>query len=108
MEVFITEELRNIFLAGIGSAAYTYEKASKAIENMVEKGKLTVDEGKELSQELKRTIIKKDEKEENKDKSPLTKEDLKEFFQEMNFATKDDLKDINRRIDLLENNKEDK
>ena len=102
------EELKNILLAGIGSAAYTYEKASKTIENMVERGKLTVDEGKELSQELKRTVTKKIEKEENKDKSPLTKEDLKELFQEMNLATKEDLKDINKRLDLLENNKEDK
>lgn len=102
------EELKNIFLAAIGSAAYTYEKASKAIESMVEKGKLTVDEGKELSQELKRTITKKDEKEDKKDNSTLSKEDLKELFQEMNFATKDDLKDIINRLENLENNKEDK
>jgi len=100
------EEFKNILLAGIGSAAYTYEKASKAVENMVEKGRLTVDEGKELSQELKRTISKKDE--DKKSSGAVTKEDLKELFQEMNFATKDDLKDILSRLEKLENNKVDK
>ncbi|MDV3425866.1 MAG: hypothetical protein LIR50_01085 [Bacillota bacterium] len=100
------EEFKNILLAGIGSAAYTYEKASKAVENMVEKGRLTVDEGKELSQELKRTITKKDE--DKKSSGAVTLEDLKELFQEMNFATKDDLKDILSRLEKLEKNKEDK
>jgi len=102
------DELKNILLAGIGSAAYTYEKASKAIDSMVEKGKLTVNEGKELSQELKRTITKKDEKEDKKASSTVTLEDLKELFQEMNFVTKDDLKDIINRLENLENNKSDK
>lgn len=102
------DELKNILLAAIGSAAYTYEKASKAIESMVEKGKLTVDEGKELSQELKRTITNKYEKEDKKAGSTVTLEDLKGLFQEMNFVTKDDLKDIINRLENLENNKSDK
>lgn len=99
------EELKNIILAGIGSAAYTYEKASGVIDNMVQKGKLTVDEGKELSQELKRTISKKNSSESKEEGVPVTKEDIKELLQEMNFATKDDLNSIIARLDNLEKNK---
>ncbi len=37
-------EFKNILLAGIGSAAYTYEKASNLVDEMVQKGKITVNE----------------------------------------------------------------
>lgn len=94
-------ELKNIMLAGIGSAAYTYEKANKLIDNMVEKGKLTIDEGKELSQELKRTIATKTKDSPEKIK-PLTKEDMKELLSQMNFATNSDLDQIKERITTLE------
>ncbi|GAA0182628.1 hypothetical protein SH2C18_49740 [Clostridium sediminicola] len=95
------EEFKNILLAGIGSAAYTYEKANELIDNMVEKGKLTIDEGKDLSQELKRTISNKT-KETPKKVKPLTKEDIKEILSQMNFATKSDLEQIEDRISKLE------
>ena len=48
----MNDQLKKIFLAGIGSVAFTYEKASKLVDEMVEKGKLTVDEGKELSEDF--------------------------------------------------------
>ncbi|MBI6875737.1 phasin family protein [Clostridium aciditolerans] len=90
-------ELKNLLLAGLGSAAYTYEKASKLIDDMVQKGKLTMDEGKELSEELKRNIKNKVE-----DVKPLTKDDLVSTLNQMNFATKDDLQNIKQRLDMLE------
>lgn len=99
----MVNEMKNILLAGIGAAAETYEKASKTVEDLVKKGKLTVDEGKELSEELKRTVHEKVEKKE--EAKPLTKEELVSFFKEMNFATKDDLEEINARIAKLEEDK---
>lgn len=93
----MVDELKNVLLAGIGSAAYTYEKASKIVDDLVEKGKLTVDEGKELSSELKRNIIEKGEK-----IKPLTKQDITDIFKEFNFATKDDLTLLEDRITKLE------
>ena len=90
-------ELKKLFLAGIGTAALTFEKSSKLIDEMVEKGKLTVDEGKELTEDIKRSIkSKKDEY------MPLKKEDLKTIFTEMEFATKDDLYAIKERLNRIE------
>ncbi len=97
------EEFKNILLAGIGSAAYTYEKASKLVDEMVEKGKITISEGKELSEELKRSInLNKRTKSSSKEK-PLTKEDIISIFNELNFVNKKHLDNINTRVESLEN-----
>lgn len=95
------DELKKIFLAGIGSVAYTYEKASVVIDEMVEKGKLTMDEGKELTQELKRNL--KDTGEKFSEKvMPLSKNDIKALLVEMNLATKEDVEELKQRITILE------
>lgn len=96
----MANEFRNIILAGIGSAAYSYEKAHRIVDDMVSKGKLTVDEGKDLSEELKRTLD--DKSTEKNSEKPFTREDLVSLFKEMNFATKDDLAIINSRLSALE------
>lgn len=100
----MNNNIKNFFLAGVGSAAYTYEKATTLIEDLMQKGKLTVEEGKDLSEELKRTV--KEKKEVNnslaKDKTPLTKEDIASLLKEMNFATKDDIEVLNARLKALE------
>ena len=50
----IGDGFKNIFLAGIGAMAYTGEKGKEIIDQLVEKGEITLDEGKELSEELSR------------------------------------------------------
>ncbi len=49
----IGDGFKNIFLAGIGALAYTGEKGKEVIDQLVEKGELTLDQGRELNQELK-------------------------------------------------------
>ncbi|MBP1743092.1 MAG: hypothetical protein H6Q58_70 [Firmicutes bacterium] len=88
------EQLKKLLLAGIGSAAFTYEKAGGFINEMVEKGKLTVDEGKELSEDLKKSL--------KNDFVPLTKTDIKTLFEEMNFANKEDIYAIHERLNRIE------
>jgi polyhydroxyalkanoate synthesis regulator phasin len=95
-------EFKNIILAGIGSAAYTYEKANTLVDDLVKKGRLTLEEGKEMTQELKRNFVNKESTTEEK-RISLTKEDLLEILHELNFATKSDLDNLNLRISSLEN-----
>lgn len=52
----LTEELKKLVLAGIGAAAMTAEKSKEIIDQLVEKGELTVEQGKVLNEELKHTI----------------------------------------------------
>lgn len=93
----MVDQLKKVLLAGLGSATYTYEKASAIIEQMVQKGKLTIEEGKELSQELKQNLHVQSDK-----FKPLTKQDMTELLKDMNLVTKDELIDIKNRLSVLE------
>ena len=50
----IGDGFKNIFLAGIGAMAYTGEKGKEIIDQLVAKGELTLDQGRELNEELQR------------------------------------------------------
>lgn len=46
------DPIRQIFLAGIGALAIGAEKSQDLINQLVKKGQLTVDEGKDMSKDL--------------------------------------------------------
>lgn len=94
--------LKNLILAGIGTVAFTYEKSAEMVDELVKKGELTVNQGKQINEELKRKI------DENKAQAPsgaaaVTAETIKEILAGMNLATKDDLTQLKERIEKLEN-----
>lgn len=52
------EGLRALILAGIGAAAVTAEKSKEAAELLIKRGKLAVEQGRVLNEELKRNVKK--------------------------------------------------
>ena len=54
-----TEGLRKVFLACVGAVASTAENAKELIDDLVEKGELTVAQGRMLNEELKHTAKEK-------------------------------------------------
>lgn len=90
-------DLKKVLLAGIGLTAMTVDKADSLVKELVEKGRLTVEEGKELEQELKRQ----------------SKEEAQEFLNKLDakkssveYATKEDVKRLEEKLDaLLSHNK---
>ena len=86
------DELKKVLLAGIGLTAMTYDKAEKIVKELMDKGRLTLDEGKELQSELKR-------------KSQTEAEGLlgqiKEKSQSLQYATKEDLQRLEGKLDAL-------
>ena len=52
------ENVKKLLLAGIGAVAVTAEKSKDLLDEMVEKGELTVEQGKVLNEELKHNIKK--------------------------------------------------
>ena len=104
----MVNDAKNLFLAGVGAAALTYDKASDVISQLVERGKLTIEDGRELSEELKRDV--KTRANETKDVvvekmgsvKPLTKEELRSVLDEMNYVTKAELLQLKRAIEKLE------
>ena len=85
-------DLKKVLLAGIDLTAMTVDKADSFVKELVEKGRLTVEEGKELEQELKRQS--KEEAQEL-----LNKLDAKKSSVE--YATKDDVKRLEEKLDAL-------
>ncbi len=99
-EDIITEALKSIFYAGVGAVAVTAEKSKEIIDSLVEKGQISVDQGKLLNKELKHTIDKNrkkqapDEKEASFD--PYEKvegNDFSEFLSGLTDEQKQALKD---------------
>ena len=53
------DEFKKILLAGVGAAAVTAEKAEQVVNYCVEKGELTVEQGKVVNEELKHSVKEK-------------------------------------------------
>ena len=52
----ITSGLRKLILAGIGAAAIAKEKGGEVLEALSKRGEVTVEQGRVLSEELKRNL----------------------------------------------------
>lgn len=77
-----SDNLKKIFLAGIGAVAVTAEKSKDLLEEMVEKGELTVEQGKVLNEELKHNV-KKTVKEKANALKPASAEELSDLLDKM-------------------------
>ncbi len=81
MEKF-SDNIKKVILAGIGAVAVTAEKSKDLLDEMVEKGELTVEQGKVLNEELKHNI-KKTVKEKVNAVKPAAEPDLAELLDKM-------------------------
>ncbi|MEE1114643.1 MAG: hypothetical protein UHN88_06155 [Eubacterium sp.] len=55
-ELHLTEDIKKLLLAGIGAVATGAEKSKAILDELVDKGELTVEQGKVLNQELKHKV----------------------------------------------------
>jgi polyhydroxyalkanoate synthesis regulator phasin len=72
----LTDGLKKILLAGIGTVAVTAEKSKEGLDEMVKRGELTVEQGKVLNQELKHNIKDTVKKNVNVSVKPQSPEEL--------------------------------
>ncbi len=70
------ENVKKLLLAGIGAVAVTAEKSKDLLDEMVEKGELTVEQGKVLNEELRHNIKKTVQEKMNAGKGEATAEEL--------------------------------
>ncbi len=52
----LNSELKKVLLAGVGAIATTAEKSEQIVNSLISKGEITVEQGKVLNEELKRTV----------------------------------------------------
>lgn len=88
------EELKRLAMIGIGGTALAVDKVAEYVDDLVKQGKLTVDEGKKLTEELIR----------NKKKSATTEEraEIEQLLLDMNLAQRKDIETLENRIAQLE------
>lgn len=95
----LTDNLKKILLAGIGTVAVTAEKSKDILEEMVKKGELTVEQGKVLNQELKHNIKKTVKDNVNVSVKASTPEELSELLNKM---TPEQLAGLREQLEKME------
>nr|WP_242825104.1 hypothetical protein [Acetobacterium woodii] len=107
----ISEDLKKIFLFGIGAVAITAEKSKILIDELVDKGEITLEQGKILNEELKHNIKEtiKDSVTVNvvKPTSPPTVDNVVEGLDKMTPEEIQKIKDKLAAMSAAEGNKND-
>ena len=91
------EMLKNVLYTGLGAAFLTKEKIEELRKDLIEKGKLSQDEGKLFVDDL----IRKSEK--AKDQLDLwINKRVEDRINQLNLATKDEIAELRRKIEELQ------
>jgi len=91
------DAIHKMFLAGVGLAAMTKDKIDEHVKELVEKGKLTEKEGRELAEDvLKKSKQAKDDLEKQVEKQ------VQQTLQTLQIASKEDVEKLEARIEKLE------
>src|SRR5699024_12559643 len=88
------EQLRKLAMIGIGGTALAMDKISEYVDELVKQGKLTVEEGKKLTEEL---IQSKKEDVSEKDRA-----EIEAVLLEMNIAQKIGRASCRERVEITE------
>lgn len=89
------EEMRKLLLSTVGAAAISIEKADAMLQELIEKGKLSVKEGKELREELLR-------KKKDHESDPVKKSELHEILDTLHYAGAREVEALEERVRKLE------
>lgn len=91
----ITEGIKKVFLAGVGAVATTGEAAKNLIDNLVEKGELTVEQGKVLNEEFKKETKEKM----TRHVTVNVVNEFKDVFSAVDKMSKEELEELKARLD---------
>jgi len=88
------DDMKKVILAGIGAMATTAEKTSKFIDTLIEKGELTVEQGKIINEELKR----------NRDsrKKEAAAEDMDDLLNKLATLSKEEMDTLKEKLAEME------
>jgi len=91
------ELLKNVVYAGVGAAFLTRDKIEEVRGELVNKGKLSKDEGKEFVEDL----IKKSESAKDQLELWLNRQ-VEDRVKQLDLATSDEVADLRRKIEELQ------
>ena len=88
------EQLKRIAMIGIGGTALAVDKITEQVDELVAQGKLTVDEGKKLTEELIQNR--------KRDRTDEDREEIEAILLDMNLAQRQDIEALEARVRELE------
>lgn len=88
------EQLKRIAMIGIGGTALAVDKITEQVDELVAQGKLTVDEGKKLTEELIQNR--------KRDRTDEDREEIEAILLDMNLAQRQDIESLVARVRELE------
>ena len=91
------DAIHKMFLAGVGLAAMTKDKIDEHVKELVEKGKLSEKEGREIAEEM----LKKS-KQAKEDLEKQVEKQVRQTLQTLQIASKEDIEKLTARIEKLE------
>jgi len=91
------EMLKNVMYASIGAAFLTKEKIEELKSDLIEKGKMSQEEGKQFVDDL----LCKSEKAKDQLELWINKR-VEERIKQLNLATKDEIAELQRKIEELQ------
>lgn len=93
----INEMFQRVMLLGIGAASLTREKVEELVNDLVEKGRITAEEGRQLLDETTDKARK-----EGLNIKEMASDTYLDALRAMNVATRESVEEIERRLDVLE------
>ena len=99
----LSDDLKKAFLFGVGAIAKTSEKSKKLIDELIERGALTVEQGKTLNEELKHNLQEKIIEKEKELNSDLISQ-----IKDMKNLSDEDIKILKDKIAEMEKEKNEK
>lgn len=91
------ETLKKTIYAGIGATVVTAERIETALQDLVEKGKLSAEEARETAEK-----ISKESKKEFEEAQTSLKSMFEELLEKASVARKKDLDSMRKRLDALD------
>lgn len=99
----LSDDLKKVFLFGVGAIAKTSEKSKELIDELIEKGAITVEQGKSLNEELKHNLQEKILEKERELNSDLISQ-----IKDMKNLSDEDIKILKDKIAEVEKEKNEK
>ena len=99
----LSDDLRKVFLFGVGAIAKTNAKTKAVIDELIEKGALTLEQGKALNEELKHNLQEKLAEKEKEINSELIMQ-----IKDMKDLSDEDIKILKEKIKEVEKERKEK
>lgn len=104
----LNEDLKKLFLIGVGAVAITAEKSKEIIDELMEKGQLMVNQGRILNEELKRNTNAKTKNVNTSNKQVKYNDEIKNnIYNQLDKLGKEEIAELQAKlIELQENESE--